>query len=133
MIDCENAIYTEVATKVKAKHQNANVSGDLNLSPAKLPAVFIEMSDNYPYRNGADGSTIENFCVAVFDVTIFTNSTNSKKSEAKAIQRTVDEAFSGIGFRRTMLIPMNGNDATQYRLNSRYEAVVSKDLVIYRR
>ena len=133
MIDPENAVYTTVATAVRTEHSGAKVSGELNLNPAEFPAVYIEMSDCYPYTQGADGSTYENFCVAVFEVNIYSAKTNGRKSEAKAILHTVDTAFSGIGFQRTAAVPMNGNDATKYRIVARYEAVVSKDFTVYRR
>jgi len=133
MIDPENAVYTVIRNAVKENFRDATVSGVLELLPSDFPAVFIEMSDCYPYRQGADGDEIENFCVAVFEVNIFANTTNTRKAQAKSIQRTVDAAFNRLGFQRTMCMPVNGNDATRYRLVSRYEAVVSKDLVIYRR
>ena len=124
MISIENDIFTLVAEALRASFPNIFVVGEYTPIPAKLPAAMLYEADNYVL---ARHSTIkvENYVLVTYVLSVFSNKTVGKKSEAKAISDVADEVLAGLGFTRTsrMQVP-NMADATIFRLESRYEAVV---------
>ena len=131
MIDIENAVFTAVATALRARFSGVNVDSDVNYSPAKFPTVCIVEADNYAYLPSRDSASNENHAVVVFEVNAFSNKTNGKRQECKALLATVDEVMNGLGFTRNTKIPFG--EANMFRIFARYTAVVSKDKKIYRR
>ena len=100
-------------------------------APPSFPAVSIIENGNsvvQRYRT----LNIENAVAVMMECNIYSNKASGKKSEAKAIAATLDEAFANIGFTRTMRNQVaNLNDATIYRIVCRYEAIIDKDFWIY--
>ena len=133
MIDLENIIYTKVANIVRERHPGVFVSGELDLNPAKFPCVYIEEADNYVLEKTSDNKTIENHAVLMYEINVFSNKTVGRKSEAKAIFSTVNDAFEEMGFTRQTIQPLNADHATKYRMVGRYIAVADKNGIIYRR
>ena len=125
MIDVENKVFDTVSKALKAAHGNTLfVTGEYVPSPPKFPAVSIVEADNYVtqrYRT----AKIENAANVMYEINVYSNKTAGKKSEAKAIASTADEAMANLGFTRTMrnTVP-NLNDASIYRIVCRYEGVV---------
>ena len=54
MIDCENEVYTRIATILRETFPGIDISGVLENVPAEFPHVSIEMTDNKELRS-ADG------------------------------------------------------------------------------
>lgn len=133
MIDIENAVFTEVATALRAKFQGITVESVTTYSPSKFPCVCIEETDNYSLLSSRDTGSNENHATVVYEVNVYSNKANGKKMEAKAILAAVDEVLNGLGFTRLTKTPINLDDATKYRVFARYRAVVSTDKTIYRR
>ena len=70
----------------------------------------------------------------MYQVDVYSNLNKGKKVQAKAIASMIDVLFSVNGFTRTFSNPVqNLADPTIYRITARYNAVVSKDKVVYRR
>lgn len=131
MIDLENDIYTAIATAVRTAHPDVYVTGEAVPIDADLPAVSLVEADNRVatrYRT----TNIENAATVMYEVNVYSNKAAGKKTEAKSIAATVDEAFASIGFTRTMRnqVP-NFNDTRIYRIVARYEAIIDKDFWIY--
>lgn len=117
MIDCENEVYTRIATALRAVHPGIDISGVLENVPAAFPHVTIEMTDNKEIRS-ADGHEREE---VTFTVNIFSTAPTGKKTEAKKIAQTVDEAFRKINGRRLMLRrTTNEDDPTIYRITGQF-------------
>ncbi len=133
MIDIENAVFTEVATALREKFLEITVESVTTYSPSKFPLVCIEETDNYSYLSSQDTASNENHATVVYEVNAYSNKANSKKSECKAIIAAVDEVMNGLGFTRLTKNPINMDDATKYRIFTRYMAVVSANKTIYRR
>ena len=118
MIDCENEVYTRIATALRAAHPGIDVSGVLENVPAAFPHVTVEMTDNREIRS-ADGHEREE---VTFTVNIFSTAPTGKKTEAKKIAQTVDEAFRKINGRRLMLSRTpNEDDPTIYRITGQFQ------------
>lgn len=131
MIDLENDIFDYAAKALRAAHTGIDVAAEYVEMPAKFPHVSIVEADNRILKRMRTNN-IENAIQSMFEVNIYSNKASGKKSEAKAIANTLDDAMSGIGFTRTFReqVP-NLRDATIYRIVCRYEAVIDKDFVIY--
>lgn len=133
MIDVENQVFDKVFNAVSAKFPNADITGETVLKPEKFPSVSVELADSYVRTSGIDSGEIENYSNVMFEVNVFSNKSEGKKSEAKAIFDVVDKAFALMGFTRQSMSPMNMNTSTVYRIVGRYVGTVGRDLKIYRR
>lgn len=129
MISIENDIFTAVAETLRERFPGIFVVGEYTPVPAKLPAAMLYESDNYVLASGSTSDRIENYARVTYSLSVFSNKTVGKKSEAKAISDAADEALSALGFTRIsrMQVP-NMADATIFRLESRYEAVIGPGL-----
>lgn len=140
MIDIENIIYTTLK-KVLINECKLNpqfISTEIVLKPKNYPWVTIIEMMNIPYSKTQTNDDIENHVDVVYEINVYTNDKNGKKSRCKKIISTVDTKMKNLGFRRIMLSPIpNANDPTIYRIIARYEAIVSKEnkekYTIYRR
>ena len=133
MIDIENAVFTEVATALRARFSEITVESVTTYSPSKFPCVCVEETDNYSLLSTRDTASNEKHATVVYEVNVYSNKANGKKTEAKTILAAVDDVMNGLGFTRTTKTPINLDDATKYRVFARYRAVVSTNKTIYRR
>lgn len=131
MIDLESDLFDYVAKALRTAHSGIHVSAEYEETPARFPAVTLVEADNR-ILNRMRTNNIENAVSVMWQVSIYSNKSSGRKSEAKAIADTADEAFASIGFTRTFReqVP-NLNDATIYRIVCRYEAVIDKNYMIY--
>lgn len=134
MIDIETEVYDAVAGKLKEQFPNIYTTGEYVKAPPRFPCVSLIMMSNAALARTQTSSCMENHAQVMFEANIYSNRANTKKTECKEIAGALDEAMLGLGFTRTMLTPIpNMDDATIYRITGRYQAVASKDNVIYRR
>lgn len=134
MIDIENEVFTQIATKLREEFNGISVYGEYTKAPAKFPAVSIEEKANTVYQRTQDSGNIENHASLMYEVNVYSNKKTGKKSECKDIFSVIDDEFSAMGFTRILkdTIP-NLEDATIYRMIGRYTAIVSKENEIFRR
>ena len=124
MINIENDVFTIVAEALRAQFPGIYVTGEYVTIPASFPAVMLVEADNYVVRQGST-TRIEDFVQVMYSLSVFSNKTVGKKSEAKAIADFSDEELRKLGFTRISRTQVpNYADATIYRLEARYEAVV---------
>ena len=132
MIDCENEVYTRVATVLRETFPGISITGEYLKVPSKFPHVSIIQSDNSVIRNRLDTSNSET-AICMFEVNIYSNKTQGKKTECKAIARVIDEILSSMNFVRLSMTPIpNMEDATIYRIVARYR-VATDGKFFYRR
>ena len=134
MIDLESPLFTEIAGELRSAYSGITVYGEYVAAPAGFPSVaFVEM-DNATYLPSWSNRSLEQYAEVMYEVNVYSNRTKGKKAEAKAIMGTIDTILQAYGFERMLCQPIqNMNDATIYRMVARYRAVVSDDLVVYRR
>lgn len=134
MIDIENELFTLIATALRAAYDGIYVSGEYVSQPPTFPAVSIVEMDNTAYRRTQDSGSLENHAEVMYQVDVYSDLNRGKKVQAKAIAAMIDVLFSVNGFTRTFMNPVqNMIDPTIYRITARYQAVVGKDQVVYRR
>lgn len=133
MIAIENQVFTQIANAFLAAYPSGYITPEYVGQPSKFPAVYISELDNRVMLGGRDSGAVENFAEVMYQVDVFSNRSDGKKEQCKAIAKLVDEQFALLGFTRTFLNPVpNADDATIYRMTGRYRAVVSKDELIFR-
>lgn len=133
MIDIENDVFRLVATKLRAKVNPIYVTGEYVKAPPKFPCVTLVAIDNRPVISTQTTSSMENHVHITFEINVYSNKSDGKKSECKSIIKIVDDVLLNLGFNRLMIQPIQNNlDATIYRMVGRYSSVVSTDGVIFR-
>ena len=134
MIDCQNEIFTSVATAVRSAHAGTTVTGEYTRSPSKFPAVTVDEIENVTVPELVDSSKEEKYCGLTYRLQVFSNKTAGKKAEARDIFATADIVMLGLGFRRiTYSTTPEIYDSTIYSITATYEAVVDANGVIYSR
>ena len=133
MIDIENQVFDRVAKRVREQFPDIFMVGEYVSSPPSFPAASLIEMDNSVRETTIDSGSNENHANVMYEVNVYSNKTNGKKSECKAILAIVDDILLGMGFTRTMKNPVSMDDATIYRMVTRYTAIVSKNQTIYRR
>lgn len=135
MIDCENEVFSTVATALRNEFSGIFVSGEYVSAPSSFPAVTIVEEDNSTYQRSLDSSGQENHAQLMYSCNVYSNKSAGKKAECKAILAVIDAEMFGMGFLRVGSSPMevpNANGAI-YRMVARYKATISKDKTTYRR
>lgn len=129
----ESDIFTDVATALRSEFgaENIYITGEYTPTPPQFPCVFLYEMDNF--NAGFDGCNSEIVTGVTYQIEVYSNKLNGKKSEAKHIAETADRRMTALGFTRTSLqqIP-NLADASIFRITARYTAAVI-DNIIYRR
>lgn len=133
MIDIENKVFDTIAKSLRVSFPSIFVTGEKVAAPKAYPCVSIVEADNYAYSRSQDSSHSENHASVMYEVQVFSNKTNGKKTECKSIFAVVDNKLNEMGFIRKVKQPIPMDDAKSYQLIGRYEAVVSQNQKIYRR
>ena len=134
MIDAENEIFSRIATAVREEYPNTHVTGEYVKSPPSFPCASLVEMDNSVFYKSQASDEIENHVEVMYELNVYSNKKNEKKSECKAIANLIDKEMAALGFTRIMLTPIpNMDNNTIYRMTGRYRAVISKDKIIYRR
>ena len=132
MNDCENEVYTRIATVLRTEFPGIDLASEYVRSPSAFPHVSIVMADNSIISERHDTGTEETDLV-MFEINIYSNKANTKKSECKAIAKVIDTLLYSMNFRRLSLNPVpNLENATIYRLVARYR-VATDGKYFYRR
>lgn len=134
MIDIENEVYSSVESVLRAEFPNIFMVGEYVPAPASFPCVsFVEVINSI-YRRSSTNEEIENHAVITYEANVYSNKSKGKKSECKKIIKLIDSKMAELGFIRRFLQPIpNIADATIYRILGRYQGVVDKNKIIYRR
>lgn len=125
MIDIEYLVYTNVRNALKAYNANISTSSTYVDVPSAFPHVSIEETDSYVQPSTLSTSDREYSASLTYTVNIYTN-TATAKTDAKSIAAVVNDAFSGMGFIRTMKQEMPNIDRTIYRLILRFRGTAWK-------
>ena len=132
MVDCENEVYTKVATALRTAISNISISGDYSVVPSSFPHVFLYESDNSVVTRytGNSGSEMDQ---VTFTVEVYSNKASGKKTEAKKIMNAIDAVMYSINAERLskMAVP-NLNNASIFRYVARYR-VLTDGVNFYRR
>lgn len=143
MIDKEYEIYNRLVDYLKSltitveevetqKYPNLTFSATYTNTPSQYPFVSIEQIENSNNQRASDCCNIENAVDVAFEINIYTKDT-TQKIQAKEIANDIDNFMLELGIDRTSCVPVPTNDGVSYRINMRYNAVIGKDCIVYRR
>ena len=124
MIDIENIIFTALATALRTQYPGISVYGEYVEVPASFPCVTIIEADNKVYNRTRDLDGVEHDVEVMYEINVYTNDTNGKKSKAKEIASLIDTEMTGMLFTRTFRGQTPNIDRSIYRVTMRYRAVV---------
>lgn len=123
MIDVEAKVYTPVAAALRAAFDGIEVSGDYTKVPAIFPFVSMVEADNIASANRLDTGDSEKYATVMYEVNVYSDKADGKKSECKAIMQVIDEIMYRMNFTRIALAPVpNLSKPTIYRMTARYRA-----------
>lgn len=129
MIDPENQVFNTIYDTLTGLvdgsgnplYPDISISSEYVRVPPSFPHVSATMSDSYVARGEQTTNEAENLTAFMFEINVYSNKQNGKKSECKAIMQVIDELLFGLNMQRTSMTPVpNLEDATIYRLVARY-------------
>ena len=126
MIDVENIVFTRLATALRTAYSGITVYGEYVEVPAAFPCVSIVEADNAVLERTRDLSGVEHHAKVMYEINVFTNDANGKKSRAKAIADVIDMQMSAMLFTRTFRGQTPNVDRSIYRVTLRYKGVVGE-------
>lgn len=132
MIDIESKIVDTIFNAVKAQNAfpNADVTTGFDEKTAVFPCVVVYETNNAPYTKSATDDCSENHTRLTYEVSIYTNSLDSAKTDGKRILEIVDTALKSLKFRRVHKNrPLNIN-RTVFRQYGRWEVIVGKPIAV---
>ena len=133
MIDIEAKVYTPIAAALRTAFPGITVQGNYTKSPSGFPFVSIVEEDNYTTLTHLDSGDTEKYATLLYEVNVYSNKTQGRKSECKAILSLIDSMMYAMNFTRIVLSPIpNLDNATIFRMTARYRAE-SDGTTIFRR
>ena len=132
MINNANEIFDRITTALKQSDSAVKTSSVYVNAPSSYPFVSIELIEDSIYEQGVDSGDMENFANMSYEVNVYAKG-DTKMSKAYGLLGVADNFMKSIGFTRIIIQPMQDQNETLYRIIARYEAVVGKDLKVYRR
>lgn len=130
MIDIGNKVFDTIFNAVKAEYPNADVTTGFDETSAIFPCVVVYEINNAPLRRTMTDDCAENHTRIEYEVSVYTNTVGTAKSEGKAILEIVDNALQGLKFRRLRKNQPLNIDRTLFRQYGRWEVVVGKPVEI---
>lgn len=131
MIDIERDVFDTAAKAVRHAFPDVYMVGEYVPSPPKFPCVSLMEVDNESSQLTRDSAGVEFSTIISFEVNVYSNKTNGKKTECREIMKLIDQTLDEYGLiRRTMTPVPNFLDASIYRITARYYATVDKYLNI---
>lgn len=122
MIEIEAKVYTTLRNALVVAYPNIFVTSEPTATQAKFPAVSIVQQDNYMSINKLDNSGAERFATVMYQIDVYSNKANGKKSQCKEIMGAIDTILFGLNFTRLSLTPIPMENDGYYRLTARYRA-----------
>lgn len=130
MIDIGNKVFDTIFNAVKTEYPNADVTTGFDETSAIFPCVVVYEMNNAPLRRTMTDDCAENHTRIEYEVSVYTNTVGTAKSEGKAILEIVDNALQGLKFRRLRKNQPLNIDRTLFRQYGRWEVVVGKPVEI---
>lgn len=130
MIDIGNKVFDTIFNAVKAEYPSADVTTGFDETSAIFPCVVVYEINNAPLRRTMTDDCAENHTRIEYEVSVYTNTIGTAKSEGKAILEIVDNALQGLKFRRLRKNQPLNIDRTLFRQYGRWEVVVGKPVEI---
>lgn len=93
MTDIFNRNFTDIATAVRSQFPGTFVTGERLNKPSQFPCVMVVEADSYEDEQYVDNTLKENVTALLYDITVFSNKTEGKRSECIEILSAVDDVM----------------------------------------
>lgn len=133
MNSIENELYTELRELMKISNPECHLTSETLVSTKKLPLIEFHEMDNYTAIHLLDTSNKEKFSEVLFEVNVYSNKLNGKKTECKNLLKIVDSFMIARNFIRTFKRELPTLDTNIYRITAHYRAIVDHNNKLYRR
>lgn len=133
--DIETDVVDYIIGKVEGEFDgDVTVRNEQTRTPAEFPTVFICEADNSNYLPALDTEGSHHSQV-MYDINVYTNYLTENKRMAKTLMRIIDSGMQELGFARlsSQPIEIQGSDASIFRMEARYRAIVNEKKQILRR
>lgn len=118
-------IVDRLAERLYEEIDSIFVSAEYVPSPPSLPAVFVEISDCYPERNGITLGFDDEQERYVVTINAYSNLAEGKTEQVRQIMRIVAEEMKKMRFIKTTQIPVdNAQDRSIYRETARFTRII---------
>lgn len=131
MIDIENRVFTGLKKHLESSVGKISLSSEFSAVPSSFPHVSFCEEDNNVYDKTIDSGSNENHAKVMFEVNVYSNKANGRKTECKNIFEQIDNYMLGLGFARISKSPISTKSL--FRIVARYQGIVAKNFEIYRR
>lgn len=129
MIDIENIVFTRLSAAIRSAFRDATVYGEYVEAPASFPCVVIVEADNSVLERTRTLDNTENYAQVMYEINVYTNDSQGKKTKAKSIANVIDGQMSLMHFTRKFRSQTPNIDRTIYRITMRYSAVVREGIL----
>ena len=126
MIDIQSKVVDTIFNAVTAQFPNADITTGFDEKTAIFPCVVVEEVDNVPYRKTNTDDCAENYSRITYEVSVYTNSMDSAKTDGRRIIDVADTALQSLKFRRIRLNKPLNIARTIFRQYLRSDVIVSK-------
>ena len=126
MISIENIVVDNVTRVIKSFYPDATIKSEKQDVPSSFPFVSVIEADSSTYRKTQDDELREHHIEVMYEVNVYSNRKDGKKTEAKKIMSLVDDVMQDMKFTRTTKLPIETK--SYYRYVARYTAVVGYSL-----
>lgn len=133
--DIESRVYTYVTKAARAAYPKLTCSSWAENVPSSFPYALVCMTDEYDVARTETSTHDNEYRHVTFEVNVYSAAASGRKSEARAISRTIARAFKVYGFVETAGgRPMDLTDDSKRaiaRYFCRFEGAVSPDGIVY--
>lgn len=129
MIDKFNEIFTRIKERVISEYPNLsedNFSSEQINVPSTMPHIAVIEADSPIEIRRMDSSGREKFTRVLIQVNVYSTKVYRRVMEARAISNIIDDEMYRMNFTRESRVPLNLDSSTNYRIISRYEAVLDE-------
>jgi hypothetical protein len=126
LIDIGSKVFDTIFNAVTLAFPAADVTTGFDEQTAIFPCVVVEEIDNVPYRQSATDDCSENHTRISYEVSVYTDNINTAKTEGAKILGIVDDALTGLKFRRIRRNKPLNIARTIFRQYGRWEVIVGK-------
>ncbi len=126
MIDVESLVVDSVTRVVKSLYPEATIKSATQDVPPAFPFVSILEADNSAYKKTQDEENREHHVELMYEVNVYSNKKNGRKTEAKQILSLVDDVLQEMKFTRITKLPIETK--SYYRYVARYTVIAGYSL-----
>lgn len=126
MIDVENLVVDSVTRVVKSVYPEATIKSATQDVPPAFPFVSILEADNTSYQKTQDNENYDHHVELMYEVNVYSNKKNGRKTEAKRILSLVDDVLQEMKFTRITKLPIETK--SYFRYVARYKVIAGYSL-----